>query len=188
MDLAVWQAVCPVLAHPERLAEAYRRRVQPATSAKRPPLVTVEGQISPLRQGVARLIDSDADGLIDKPECAPRILRLRQRLAHREAQRQHLADEAASHAALQLIIGRLEDCATTVHQSVEEADWARKRDLIRTLVKRGDVAQDQVNIVFRIDPYLGDPDPEKKSWQLCRGSDLAAAGERVRARGAGYMV
>ena len=69
-----------------------------------------------------------------------------------------------------LIIGRLEDCATKVHDGLEDADWASKRDLIRTLVKRVEVAQEQGNIVFRVDPYLGDPDPEKKSWQLCRGS------------------
>jgi hypothetical protein len=29
-----------------------------------------------------------------------------------------------------------------------------------------EVARDQVNIVFRIDPYPGDNDPEKKSLQL----------------------
>jgi len=171
VDLAVWQEVCTLLAHPERLAEEYRRRWQPEMSAKRLPLATVESQISQLRQGVARLIDSYAEGLIDKYEFAPRITRLRQRLARLEEQRQHLADEAASQAELQLIIGRLEDFATKIHQSLEDADWARQRDLIRTLVKRGEVAQDQVNIVFRVDPYLGDPDPEKKSLPLCRGSE-----------------
>ena len=72
VDLAVWQEVCTLLAHPERLAEEYRRRL-PETGAKRPPLVTVEGQISQLRQGVARLIDSYADGLIDKHEFEPRF-------------------------------------------------------------------------------------------------------------------
>ena len=105
LDLAVWQAVCTVLAHPERLAEEYRRRLQPDTHTKRPPLATVEGQISQLRQGVARLIDSDADNLIDKHEFEPRITRLRQRLARLEEQRQAQADEAAWHGELQLIIG-----------------------------------------------------------------------------------
>ena len=169
VDLAVWQAVGTLLAHPERLAEAYRRRWQPETHAKRPPLGTVEGQSSPLRQGVARLIDRYADGLIDQHEFEPRITRLRQRLARLEAPRQPPADEAASHAELQLIIGRLEDFATKVHESLEEAAWARKRDLIRTLVKRVEVAQDQVNIVFRVDPYLGDPDPEKKVCHFVGG-------------------
>ncbi len=95
LDLAVWQEVCTLLAHPERLAEEYRRRLQPETRAKRPPLTTVEGQISKLRQGVARLIDSYAEGLIDKGEFEPRMTRLRQRLARLEEQRQALADEAA---------------------------------------------------------------------------------------------
>ena len=169
LDLAVWQEVCTLLAHPERLAEEYRRRLQPETHAQRRPLATIEDQISKLRQGVARLIDSYAESLIDKHEFEPRITRLRQRLARLEEQRQALAEEAALHGELQLIIGRLEDFATKLHDGLETADWASKRDLIRTLVKRVDVARNEVNVVFRIDPYPGDVDPEKKSLQLCRG-------------------
>src|SRR5207237_9470957 len=57
LDLAVWQEVCTLLAHPERLAEEYRRRLQPETRAQCTSLATVEAQIGKLRQGVARLID-----------------------------------------------------------------------------------------------------------------------------------
>ena len=78
------------------------------------------------------------------------------------------------HAELRLIIGRLEDFAAKVQHGLAEADWTSKRDLIRALVKRVEVARDDVNIVFRIDPYPGDADPEKKSLQLCRGSDDAS--------------
>ena len=76
----------------------------------------MEAQIGKLRQGVARLIDSYAEGLIDKDEFEPRITRLRQRLARLEEQRQAGADEAALQTELQLIIGRLEDFATKVHR------------------------------------------------------------------------
>ena len=165
----MWQEVCTLLTHPERLAEEYRRRLQPETRAKRTPLATVEGQIGKLRQGVARLIDSYAEGLIDKGEFEPRVTRLRQRLARLEEQRQALADEAAMQGELQLIIGRLEDFAAKLHDGLEAADWTSQRDLIRALVKRVEVARGNVNIVFRIDPYQGDNDPEKKSLQLCRG-------------------
>src|SRR6266571_2986884 len=171
VDLAVWQEVCTLLAHPERLAEEYRRRLQPETRTPRTPLAALEEQLGKLRQGVARVIDSYADGLIDKGEFEPRILRLRQRMARLEEQRQQLAEEATLHTELQLIIGRLEDFAAKVHGGLEEADWASKRDLIRTLVKRVEVARDQVHIVFRVDPYSSDADPEKKSLQLCRGSE-----------------
>src|SRR5256712_93324 len=163
LDLAVWREVCTLLAHPERLAEGNPSRAPPGARTKRTPLSTVEGQISKLRQGVARLIDSYAEGLIDKGELAPRVTRLRQRLARLEEQRQALADEAALHGELQLIIGRLEDCAATLHDGLAATNWTSKRDLIRALVKRVEVARDDVNIVFRIDPYPGDSDPEKKS-------------------------
>jgi site-specific DNA recombinase len=179
LDLAVWQEVCTLLTHPERLAEEYRRRLRPETRAKRPPLATVEGQISKLRQGIARLIDSYAEGLIDKQEFAPRITRLRQRLARVEEQRQALADEAALAGELQLIIGRLEDFAAKLKDGLEAADWASQRDLIRALVKRVEVARHEVNVVFRIDPYPSDNDPEKKSLQLCRGSDPSAPGKHL---------
>jgi hypothetical protein len=75
-----------------------------------------------------------------------------------------------------MIIGRLEDFAVQVHIGLAEADWGRKRDLIRALVKRVEVARDDVNVVFRIDPYADDADPEKKSLQLCRGSNDATLG------------
>src|SRR6266705_4489700 len=179
VDLAVWQQVCTLLAHPERLAEEYRRRLQPETRPPRTPLAALEEQLGKLRQGVARVIDSYADGLIDKGEFEPRILRLRQRMARLEEQRQQLTEEATLQTELQLIIGRLEEFAAKVHGGLEEADWASKRDLIRTLVKRVEVARDQVNIVFRVDLYSSDADPEKKSLQLCRGSGESSAGQHI---------
>jgi site-specific DNA recombinase len=172
LDVAVWREVSTLLAHPERLAEEYRRRLPPESSTKHPARATVEAHLGKLRQGLARLIDSYADGLIDKQEFEPRILRLRRRIAQAEEQRQQLVDADALQTELQMIIGRLEDFAVQVHIGLAEADWGRKRDLIRALVKRVEVARDDVNVVFRIDPYADDADPEKKSLQLCRGSDF----------------
>jgi site-specific DNA recombinase len=169
LALAVWQDVCAVLTHPERLAEEYGRRLQPQTRTTRTPLAPSEDQSSKGRQGVARLSDSEAESLIDTSELAPRIPRLRQRLARWEEQRQALAAEAALQGELPLMSGRLEDFATQRHEGLEAAAWASKRDRIRALVKRVEVARNEVNVVFRIDPYPGDNDPEKKSLQLCRG-------------------
>jgi site-specific DNA recombinase len=180
LDLAVWQEVCTLLTHPERLAEEYRRRLQPETRAKRTPLATIADQISKVRQGVARLIDSYAESLIDKSEFEPRITRLRQRLARLEEQRQALAEEAALHGELQLIIGRLEDFAAKLHDGLETADWASQRDLIRALVKRVEVAPNEVNIVFRIDPYPSDNDPEKKVCNFVGGERMPPCGVPVR--------
>lgn len=173
LDLAVWREVCGLLAHPERLAEEYQRRAQANTAGKRQEYTTLEAQGGKLRQGLARLIDSYAEGLLEKHEFEPRITRLRHRIAQLEEQRQQLEEMDALHAELRLIIGRLEDFATKVHHSLEEADWLSKREMIRALVKRVEVAQDQVNVVFRVDQRPGDPSAEKKSLQLCRRSNLS---------------
>jgi site-specific DNA recombinase len=170
LDLAVWQEVCVLLAQPERLAEEYRRRVHADGSTKRTTLTTLEAQLGKLRQGLARLIDSYAEALIEKHEFEPRITRLRQRIAYVEAQRQQMAEQTALDTDMRLIIGRLEDFAAQVQDGLAEADWSRKREMIRALVKRVEVAHDQVKVVFRIEPRPSDPSPEKKSLQDCRRS------------------
>ena len=114
LDLAVWRQVCEVLAHPERLTAEYQRRLQADTPARHQAHTTLTAQLDRLRQGVARLIDSYTEGLIDKQECEPRMQRLRQRIAHVEEQCQQLAEEAALQQELRLIIGRLEEFATRV--------------------------------------------------------------------------
>src|SRR5262245_25651326 len=170
LEIAVWQEVCALLAQPERLAEEYRRRLQAPRQAKRQEQPTLDAQVGKLRQGLARLIDSYAEGLIDKQEFEPRITRLRQRLTALEEQAQQRHDEAALHTELQLIMGRLEDFAAQVQGGLAAADWTSKRELIRALVKRVEVTQDQVHVVFRVDQRPTELDPAKKSLQLHRGS------------------
>jgi site-specific DNA recombinase len=182
LELAVWQEVCALLAQPTRLAEEYQRRLQPDPHAKQTTLATLEAQLGKLRQGLARLIDSYAEGLLEKSEFEPRLTRLRQRIAHVEAECQELAEEAALQTEVRLIIGRLEDFASKVHNGLAEANWMSKREMIRTLVKRVEVAHDQVRVVFRVEPRSGDPSPEKKSLQDCRRSSVAPVGESAAGR------
>ncbi|MGH2522899.1 MAG: recombinase family protein, partial [Anaerolineales bacterium] len=92
LDLAVWREVRGLLEHPDRLAEEYRRRLHPQAHARRHDLTTVQGQLGKLRQGLARLIDSYAEGLIEKREFEPRIMQLRQRVTKLEEQAHQLAD------------------------------------------------------------------------------------------------
>ena len=177
LDLTVWREVSGLLAHPERVAEEYPRRLQAPTAGTHQAQATLETPLGKVRQGVARRMDSYAEGLLETHEFEPRMTRLRQRIAALEAQRQPLLDEAAFQTELRLIIGRLEDFATQIDTGREEADWLRKREMIRALVKRVEVTQEQVNVVFRVDSYQGESDPEKKSLQLCRGSALPTTGQ-----------
>jgi site-specific DNA recombinase len=123
-----------------------------------------------VRQGLARLIDRYAEGLLEKHAFEPRITRLRQRITQLEAQRQQRIDVTALQTEIRLIVGRLEEFAAKIAEGLEDSDWLSKREMIRALVKRVEVTPDHVNVVFRVDPYPGEGNPEKKRLQLCRGS------------------
>jgi site-specific DNA recombinase len=174
VDEAVWEEVCRLLEHPERLEQEYRRRLlqQEQTPDE---LSSLETRIGRLRQGIARLIDSYAEGLIDKAEFEPRVTRMRERLQHMEAQAQQVRDEASLERELTLILGRLDEFAARVKTGLHEADWLTRREIIRALVKRVEIDQEQVRVVFRVNPPPQAPQPpsekDAQSLQHCRGRE-----------------
>jgi site-specific DNA recombinase len=181
LDAAVWGEVERLLRDPARIAVEYERRLEAARQrgVGGPDLIAVEAQIGKLRRGMGRLIDSYAEGLIDRAEFAPRIAGFRQRLLGWETQATALRDEAALRATLSLVIGRLEDFAHRVHDRVADTDWHLRRDLIRILVKRVEIDRDEINVVFRVDPSPSDPSSSKPDsdhfLQDCRRGGEPAA-------------
>jgi len=173
-DAAVWQEVCGLLEDPERLEQAYRQRLHP-----QPPPGEQDGlqaQLGKLRRGIARLIDSYAEGVIEKAEFEPRVSRLRDRVQHLEEQYQRLVEASAVEEELRLILGRLDMFAAKVREGLHQADFQTRRDIIRALVKRVEVDPPQIRIVFRVSPTSLPPSSEgaPHPWQHC--------GERVNAR------
>lgn len=162
LEAAVWREVRRLLEQPQRLEQEYRRRLEaPPPDALVADLTAVQAQRSKVRQGLARLIDSYAEGFIDKEEFEPRIARLRQRLASLEEQARQLADDATVRQDLRLLIGRLEEFASQLSQRLDAADWDATRDLIRTLVARVEIDHTQVRVVFRVPPDPFVPSPEQ---------------------------
>ena len=74
LDAAVWAEVCQLLEDPGRVLQEYQRRLERArTGPRRPELQAVECQLARVRQGIDGLIDSYAEGVIDKTEFTPRL-------------------------------------------------------------------------------------------------------------------
>jgi len=172
LELAVWHEVYALLSQPERLRQELERRKQASGEGQRQERSALEEQIGKLRQGVARLIDSDTEGLLEKDEFEPRVTRLRQRIAHIEEQCETLADEELLQREMRLIVSRLDDFAAQVGRNPDDLEWGKKREIIRALVRRVEVGLEHVHVVFRVDAFPGESDPEKKSLQLCRGSSV----------------
>nr|WP_286209104.1 recombinase zinc beta ribbon domain-containing protein [Azospirillum sp. A1-3] len=153
LEAAVWREVCRLLEDPAHVLTEYQRRL--ATVQANPPqheLDMAERQISKLRCALDRLIDGYAEGFIARDEFEPRITALRQRIITLEAEAVALQTAAAQVRSLQLVIGKLSLFADMVRDRLEVADWATQRDLIRTLVKRIEVDDTTVRVIFRIEP------------------------------------
>ena len=178
LDLSIWQEVCGLLEEPERLEQEYRRRVAPPEDDGRG---SVDSQLGKLRQGLARLIDSYAEGLIEKAEFEPRIMRLRQRIAGLEEQAEQLAQAANLQYELRLILGKLETFAAQVRDGLVGADWLTQRELIRALVKRVEIGENEVNVVFRVEPDPLVESPDRGVLQHCGRRDNPAL-RRTRVR------
>lgn len=151
LDALVWEQVRSLLEQPERLAEEYQRRSQSPSEAQAVERPQLERQLNRIRQGIARLIDSYAAGYLEKSEFEPRITGLKQRAINLEKSLQQLSDKAEEQRQLRLIIGHLEEFSQRISAGLGHLDWAGRRTLIRTLVKRVEMNEGQVKVVFRVD-------------------------------------
>ncbi len=164
LDVAVWQEVCALLEDPQRVEHEYReRRASVAVDEHQ----TRTAQMTRLQQGIARLIDSYTEGLIEKGEFEPRLTRLRQRLALLEEQAAVAAEAAALKEELGAIVERLAEFAREVQEGLAGADWLTRRDLIRMLVKRVEVGATEMTVVFRVSPHPFERRPERGDLLYC---------------------
>ena len=146
--------------------------------------LAVERQLAKLRGGIGRLIDSYAEELIDRAEFEPRLSELRRRVTKLEAEAATLQRASAQIRSLQLVIGKVETFASLIEGRLETADWATKRALIRTLVRRIEIDDDHVRVVFRVDPAPCDSGGPRRLLQHCPERDRAVAfGDDWRALG-----
>ncbi len=169
-----WDRVTALLKEPERVADEYRRRLAQAAAGAAAPeeVVRLDRQMAALRRGIGRLIDSYAEGFVEKAEFEPRITGMKQRLSQLRERQEAAVRAAESERELSLVISRLEDFAAKVSEGLDKLDRLGQRDIIRTLIKRIEVDSDGIEIVFRVPPPnapVGPASPTKAppGWQQC---------------------
>jgi site-specific DNA recombinase len=121
LEIAVWQQVQALLENPQRLEQEFNRRGEDPRREQK--LTALETQLTKLRRGMARLIDSYAEGFIEKNEFEPRITQTRTRIVALETQIAQATTEMTRQQDLRLIMSRLEDFATQVKTGLEQMDW-----------------------------------------------------------------
>ena len=140
--------------------------------------------INNVKKMISRLIDAYGDGLLDKSEFEPRISAARARLAKLEEEHRQRIGEAAQEAELRLVIGQLEEFARRVSEELQEPNWATRREVVRALVKKVEVDEQEVRIVYRVSPSPFEGRPQQGRSQHCWGRDHPA----LRRTGFGVVV
>lgn len=147
LDTAVWREVSNLLMNPERIELEPQDRSTTRTLLDN--LETLRSQRAKLQHAVERLIDSFAEGLIEKEQFASRIARTKIRIADLDARIKADSGDFDHREHLQLATNRLRELAATIKPELASADWKRRREIIRTLVQRIDIDTEAIKIIFR---------------------------------------
>jgi len=175
LEAAIWADVSGLLVTPHRIEQEYHRRLSLGDQQNTAPdHHKRQMMINRAQRQISKLIDAYSEGLIDKAEFEPRIRGARQYLEKLQAERQSQEQLEAQVREMRLVIGRLEAFAEKVRGSLDDADWATRRHLISTLVKRIEVGEEQVRVVYRVDcgPFDVTPSGGQDCWRRRDGSLL----------------
>jgi site-specific DNA recombinase len=166
LEEAVWQDVRGLLENPQRIEREYQRRLQ--RDARGPQIDEhLPSRIQKIKCGIARLVDAYEEGLLEKGEFEPRLRRSRDRLTKLEAEAAKQAEHEAQRTEWRWVMGRLQAFADRVKSGLHDADWLTRREILRALVKRVEVDEAQVRVIYRIDPLPFDQGPPGGRLQDC---------------------
>jgi hypothetical protein len=97
-----------------------------------------------------RLIDSLAEGVIEKDQFTARMNRTKARIADIEAKiAVHTSDEGRE-TQLRSVRSRLTEISSHVKNQLSDADWTTKRDIIRALIQRIEIGPTKIAVVIRL--------------------------------------
>ncbi len=165
LDAAVWEDVRGLLAEPGRVEAEYQRRLENRGPEGGPRGESLGKLIRAAKRRITRLIDAYEDGLMEKAEFEPRVVRARERLSQLEAESRVEEERQTAEQELRLVIGQLEVFAQRVSEGLGEADWRTRREVIRALVKRVEIDEAEVRVVYKVRPSPFVEGPERGRFQ-----------------------
>lgn len=167
LDAAVWEDVCQLLREPERLRQEFERRQQGSVADQPAQSERLRTAMSKAKQGIGRLLDAYTAGLVEPSDFEPRIKRLKERLAKLEAEAQQLAHQIQEEKEWRLVFSTFEQFAEQINDSLTQADCKQRREILRALVKRVEVENETVRIVYKVPPRPFVKGPHGGTIQHC---------------------
>jgi site-specific DNA recombinase len=177
IDQAVWQDVCSLLSDPARVRREYESRSRGIRKKAGRPAEQLTRLIGSVRRGITRLIDSYQEGFLDREEFEPRIRAAKERLAKLELETKAAVDRESEAQEVRTAIDQLESFGSRIRDGLQDADWATRREIMRSLIRKVEVGTDAIRIEYKVGPLPFDRAPSGSESQDCGRGDFTRPGE-----------
>ena len=165
LEAAIWNDVCSLLEDPERLRVELERRRRPSTTD------VVDARhaevIARLKRRIARLIDAYENGWIEKGDFESRMNRAKARLLHEQEALAEYQRAVTSADQLRLLTDDFQAFAGQIAEGLDNADFTTRRKILRMLVTQIEVDDDEIRIVYKVQPRPFAPSPDRGKLQHC---------------------
>ena len=177
----VWADVCDLLENPERLRAELQRRQDPSPAESAEP-TSRRASIARLKRQLARLLDMYETGFLEKAEFAARARRVKDRLAREEGTDAEQSRAEQSTRDQDAILADFQQFADGVRTGLNQMDFATKRQILSLLIKRIEVGDDQIQIVYKVQhsPFASSPSKGSLQHRLCCQRPLQGRPQGIR--------
>jgi site-specific DNA recombinase len=150
LEPAIWSYVCQIVKDPAFLEKALRGQDGSRRDLSPENLDALKVQRQKVQHGMERLIDTFAEGVIDKDQFTLRMSRAKTRLADLDAKMALQAGDEDRYAHVRSVMSRLAELSGHLPPQLKKADWATRREIIRAVVQRIDIGPKNIGIVLRL--------------------------------------
>ena len=151
IELIIWEEVKKLLKDPQKIYNEYKRRLEEIDKSPVDSTFTShEKQRKKLEKGISLLIDSYTQQYITKDEFEPRIKVMREKLINIQEEEKKLTEKKDLARQIEVVISNLENFINRVITNLDELDWIGRRDIIRKVIKRIEMSDEEINIVYKI--------------------------------------
>lgn len=149
LEAAVWADVRSLLQEPGRLQRELERRLEKPPDAEFDAAHRQE-LIARLKRRMGRLLDAYEEGWLEKNEFESRMGRAKEKLTREQEAHARWQQEVADAGELRVVAERFETFAAQIATGLDQADFETKRKLLRLLIKRIEIDEDEVRIVYKV--------------------------------------
>jgi site-specific DNA recombinase len=147
LETKIWEYIRQIVKDPEGLVQGDHTNKRDAPSEN---IEALDAQRQKLLRGMDRLIDSFAEGVIDRDQFTTRMDRTKARIADIEEKLRVQVSDQDQQIHVRSVMRRLAEFSSHLQSNVNDADWTTKREVIRALVQRIEIGTTSVVVVLRL--------------------------------------